>query len=180
MSRSHDKKTLSELKALLWDRGIIPKKWMLNYVRKSEAVHLLNNITTAEELPQNYIKTIKERCSQHRRKMYKSKKDRESGFGTPLTREERLRLVMNTAVSLTFINAQPRPDGFVSYLGSKKGKTAFVFKDSSETVYLFTRSEVEKLSSMGLYVPRGTLTASRNKIQRPAKSANTLKDIFGS
>jgi hypothetical protein len=180
MSVHYDKYTLVVLREKLWDSGAVPKKWMLTYIRKSEAVYLLNHLSVQPTLPDNYVKTIKERCSQHRKKMYRSKKDRENGFGTPLTREERLRLVMNTADALIFVEVKEFADGFTSYLGSKKGRTSFTFNDSSGAVYMFTRSEVEKLSSMGLYIPRGVLTASRNKVQRPAKSAKTLKDIFGS
>jgi len=180
MAREQDKRTLVELRAMLWDRGLLPKKWMLNYVKKAEAIHLLKNVSSLEELPPNYVKIIKERCSQHRKKVYRSKKNRQSGFGTPLTRDERLRLVMNTADSLTFVEVKEFEDGFTSYLGSKRGKVAFIFKDAADSPYQFTRSEVEKLSGMGLYLPRGVLTTSRNKVQKPAKSANTLKDLFGS
>jgi len=177
MGNNYEKMTLVDLRQLLWDKELLPKKWMLNYVKKAEAIHLLENLQTTNSIPDSYIKTIKERCSVHRKKVYRSKKKRQSG-APELTREERLKLVLNTADSLVFVSIE-ETDGFVSYLGSKKGKVAFVFKDSKDTSYLFTRSEVEKLSNMGLYVPRGVLSSSRTKVQKPAKTTNTLKDIFG-
>jgi len=179
MSSKYNHHNLTELRQRLWDSGVVPKKWMLNYIKRAEAIYLLDNITPPNIMPDNYTKIIKERCSKHRKKMYRSKKNRQAGFAAPLTREERLRHVMNTAEALTFVEINEHKEGFVSYLGSRRGKVAFTFKDSSDATYLFTRAEVEKLASMGLYVPRGVITSARNKIQKPAKSTNTLKNIFG-
>ena len=177
MDSKYEKLTLVSLRSLLWERELLPKKWMLNYVKKAEVIHLLENVQANTGAPESYIKTIKERCSAHRKKVYRSKKNRQSGV-PDLTREERLKLVLNTANSLIFVSVE-ETSGFTSYLGSKKGKVAFVFKDSNETVYQFTRSEVERLSSMGLYIPRGVLSSSRTKVQKPVKATNTLKDLFG-
>lgn len=179
MSSSYDNYTLNDLKDLIWGRGIIPKRWMLNYVKKSEAVYLAENIFSAEDLPKSYVKVIKERCSKHRKKVYRSRKNRQLELSSGLTKEEKIKRVLNTADSLIFVEAVDVPEGFTSYLGSSRGKLAFVFKDPEGVQYKFTRTEVEKLAKAGLYVPRGVLSVSRTKMNKPAKASNTLKDIFG-
>lgn len=179
MSNQYDTYTLKELKELLWEHGLVPKRWMLNYIKKAEALYLSNNLDTFKELPDSYLKVIKERCSKHRKKVYKSRKNRDKDFSTSLTKEEKFKLILNTAESLIFSEVIEVPEGFTSFFGSTRGKLAFVFKDVSGTEYMFTRSEVEKFSKSGLYVPRGILSVSRTKTSKPAKSANRLKDIFG-
>lgn len=171
--------TLVQLREELWARGLIPKRWMLNYVRKAEAIHLLNNISSKDELPASYVKTIKGRSSVHRKKVYQSRKKRKAGFGASLTKEERLKKVANMADALIFVEVEHNEEPFTSYFGSTKAKLAFVFRDSSGTTYKFTRTEVEKLSALGLYVPRGVMSNSRTKVDKPAKATKTLKDIFG-
>jgi len=179
MAKDYENSTLTVLREELWKRGLIPKRWMLNYVRKSEAVHLLTHVNSIEDLPVNYITTIKKRCSAHRKKVYQSRKTRQGALGASLSKEEKLKKMLNTADTLVFVEVEQTEDGFTSYLGSGKGKLAFVFKDASDTIYRFTRTEVEKLASMGLYIPRGVLSSSRTRVDQPAKSTKTLKDIFG-
>lgn len=179
MSDSYKKMTLYELKEILWVRGVIPKKWMLNYIKKAEAVYLATNVHSSEEMPDAYIKVIKERCSKHRKKVYRSRKNRQNTFATELTKEEKLKRVINNADALIFIETLDQPEGFTSYLGSSRGKLAFVFKDTNDNKYMFTRTEVEKLAKAGLYIPRGVLSTSRTKVQAPPKASNRLKDIFG-
>ena len=111
--------------------------------------------------------------------MYRSKKDRQAKFGAPLTREERVKLVMNTADSLLFKEKVEHPNGFTSYLGSTRGKIAFVFNDSAGTEYSFTKAEVQKMSSLGLYVPRGVMTNHKPQpADVPKVRSKKLKDLF--
>jgi hypothetical protein len=179
MPDNYEHLTLGKLKEELWAKGLIPKRWMLNYVRKSEAIHLLTNVESPEAVPTNYVTIIKQRCSNHRKKVYQSRKNRQEGFGAALSKEEKLKKIANTADTLIFVELENHDSAFTSYLGSNKAKLAFVFKDQSGTLYKFTRTEIEKLASMGLYVPRGVLSSARTRIDKPAKSTKTLKDIFG-
>lgn len=167
-----------KLRNELWSRKYIPKKWMLNYVKKSEAIYILNNFSSQSDIPKSYIETIRSRCSIHRKKVYKAKKDRIKNFGTNLTKEERYRKIINSADKLVFVEVEQNDSAFTSYFGSTKGMTAFIFRDSNNELYRFTRTEVEKLVSLGLYLPRGVLSTSRTKVSKPAKSTKTLKDIF--
>jgi len=82
------------------------------------------------------------------------------------------------ADTLSFVEVEHHEDAFTSYFGSTRAKAAFVFKDSSGDLYKFTRTEVEKLASLGLYLPRGVMSNSRTKADKPAKSTKTLKDLF--
>lgn len=170
--------TLVKLRNEVWGRSLVPKKWMLNYIRKNEALYLLNNLKHGETAPESYISTIKYRCSVHRKKVYQAKKDRSKIFGTGLTKEERYRKVVNTADTLSFVRVDQNEEPFVSYFGSTRGKVAFVFKDSNDDEYLFTRTEVEKLASAGLHIPRGVISSLRTKTDQPAKATKTLRDIF--
>lgn len=180
MADSYEHLTLVQLREELWTRGLIPKRWMLNYVRKAEALHLLQNIQSQDELPKSYVKTIKDRSSAHRKKVYQSRKKRKAGFATSLTKEERLKKVANIADTLSFVEVEHNDEPFTSYFGSTKAKLAFVFKSTDGEKYRFTRTEVERLIALGLYVPRGVMSNSRTKVDKPAKSNKTLKDIFGS
>jgi len=180
MADKYEHLTLVQLREELWDRELIPKRWMLNYVRKAEAIHLLNNISSKAELPSSYVSTIKDRSSAHRKKVYQSRKKRKAGFAASLTKEERLKKVANTADTFTFVEVEHNEEPFTSYFGSTKAKIAFVFKDKTGTIYRFTRTEVDRLSALGLYVPRGVMSNSRTKVDKPAKSTKTLKDIFDS
>lgn len=177
MKTDYEHHTVRQLRELVWSRGLIEKRWMLNYVKKGEAISLLVKYESAENVPVEYLDTIKRRNSVHRKKVYQSRKDRQARFGAPLTREERVKYVMNTADKLTFKERIEHSEGFTSYLGSTRGKIAFVFCDASGVEYQFTKSEVQKMSSMGLYVPRGVLTGSKTTAT-PPKPSKRLKDIF--
>lgn len=179
MPSNNDTRTLTELKELLWTRGVIPKRWMLNYIKKAEAVYLADNVKEGDGLPDAYLTVIKERCSKHKKKVYRSRKNRQQSFSSDLTKDEKLKLVVNTANSLVFSEVVEVEEGFTSYLGSSRGKIAFIFHDAANSEYKFTRTEVEKLVKLGLYIPRGVLSTSRTKIQKPAASSKRLKDIFG-
>ena len=182
MTRNYEQFTVRQLRELVWDNKLIAKRWMLNYVKKREAITLLIKYKTQDEVPDQYLARIRQRNSDHRKKVYKSKKDRQAKFGAPLTREERVKLVMNTADSLIFKEKVEHADGFTSYLGSTRGKIAFVFNDSAGTEYSFTKSEVQKMSSLGLYVPRGVMTNHKPKSPQTTSAPQTrskkLKDLF--
>ena len=182
MTRNYEQFTVRQLRELVWDKGLLSKRWMLNYVKKREAITLLVKYTAPEEVPEQYLERIRKRNADHRKKVYQSKKDRQAKFGAPLTREERVRLVMNTADSLIFKEKVEHPDGFTSYLGSTRGKFAFVFNDSAGTEYSFTKSEVQKMSSLGLYVPRGVMTNAATRPTQQTSNTKTrskkLKDLF--
>jgi hypothetical protein len=175
MAKGYEQHTVRQLRELIWDKGLLPKRWMLNYVRKNEAIELLRRYENSEEVPEVYMKLIKQRSSEHRKKVYRSRKNRQAKFGATLSREERFKVVSNTAPSLKFKERREYDDNFTSYLGSTRAKTAFVFVDESDSEYLFTKGEVQKLASMGLYVPRGTLSSE----PAPTKSRKRLKDLFG-
>lgn len=173
---NYEKYTVRELRELIWSQNLIPKRWMLNYVKKAEAVAILTQFQSYEDIPNQYIETIKKRSSLHRKKVYNSRKYRQAKFGAELTKDERLRLVINSADKLLFKEKRELSEGFTSYLGSSRGKTAFVFNDIQGAEYLFTKSEVQKLASMGLYVPRGAMNSSPANIKQP--SGRKLRDIF--
>lgn len=177
MKTDYEQYNVRQLRELVWSRGLLEKRWMLNYVRKREAITLLVKFDSAEQVPVAYVDTIRQRSSIHRKKVYQSRKDRQARFGAPLTREERVKYVMNTADKLTFKERVEHPEGFTSYLGSTRGKIAFVFCDASGTEYEFTKSEVQKMSAMGLYVPRGVLSGSKTTAE-PVKPSRRLKDLF--
>lgn len=177
MVMDYDTYTVRELRELIWKRGLMPKRWMLNYVKKKEAVTILSSFNTVNEVPEKYLETIKKRNSVHRKKVYRSRKSRQDKFGTALTREERLKYIVNTAERLVFKEKRDLADGFTSYLGSTRGKIAFVFEDANNAEYLFTKSEVQSLSSMGLYIPRGIMNAGPTPHKETTKKR--LKDIFG-
>jgi len=176
MQKNYDAYTVRQLRELVWTKELVPKRWMLNYIKKKEAIELLVRFSSAEEVPDRYIDTIKSRNSQHRKKVYNSKKSRQKKFGATLTREERLKFVINSAERLLFKERKEVPEGFTSFLGSTRGKYAYVFVDVNEEEYLFTKLEVRKLSSMGLFVPRGAMTGSTAAPK--TESRKLLKDIL--
>ena len=176
MKRDYDHYTVRQLRELVWNNGLIEKRWMLNYVKKKEAIALLTKFTHKDEVPEKYIEKIKARSADHRKKVYKSKKDRQTKFGAPLTREERLKLVMNTADSLIYKEKVEHEDGFTSYLGSTRGKIAFVFTDSKGTEYSFTKAEVQRMSALGLYIPRGIMTNSQ--VKPNSTPSRKLRDLY--
>jgi hypothetical protein len=176
MKRDYDHYTVRQLRELVWSNGLIEKRWMLNYVKKKEAIALLTKFTHPDEVPEKYLEKIKARSSDHRKKVYRSKKDRQAKFGAPLTREERLKLVMNTADSLIFKEKIEHDSGFTSYLGSTRGKIAFVFIDSSGAEYSFTKAEVQRMSALGLYIPRGVMTNAQTKPN--TSTSRKLRDLY--
>lgn len=178
MKTEYDQYTVRQLRELVWNKGLVKKRWMLNYIRKGEAKTLLVKYNSVEEVPEAYITTIKKRSSDHRKKVYQSRKDRQARFGAPLTRDERVKRVMNTAETLVYKERVEHPEGFTSYLGSTRGKIAFVFVDDTGDEYSFTKAEVQKMAQLGLYVPRGVLTNTQAKPAKPAKPSKRLKDLF--
>ncbi len=178
MKTDYDRYTVRQLRELVWDKGLVGKRWMLNYIRKREAITLLVKFDSADEVPEAYITTIKRRNSEHRKKVYQSRKDRQAKFGAPLTRDERVKRVMNTADTLIYKERVEHAEGFTSYLGSTRGKIAFVFQDSSGDEYSFTKAEVQKMAALGLYVPRGVLSGSQPKAAAATKPSKRLKDLF--
>lgn len=179
MPNSYDRHTVRHLRELVWDRGLVAKRWMLNYIRKKEAITLLVTYNSEAEVPVEYKELIKKRSADHRKKVYQSRKDRQAKFGAPLTRDERLKLIMNNAESLTFKDKVEHDDGFTSYLGSTRGKIAFVFNDANGVEYLFTKSEVQKLSALGLYVPRGVMNATKTTpTTAKTERRKRLKDLY--
>lgn len=175
MTQEYEKYTVRQLREMVWLKGLLPKRWMLNYVKKAEAISMLVSFQHPHEIPVQYLETIKKRNSEHRKKVYRSRKSRQEKFGAALTREERLKFVINAADTLLFKEHHEIEDGFTSFLGSTRAKHAFIFVDSSDNKYMFTKAEVQKLSSMGLYIPHGILS-----VPSTAKSSNkkTLRDIF--
>lgn len=178
MGEDYDSYTVRELREKVFESGLIEKRWMLTYIRKKEAITLLSLYTSADEVPENYMKIIRERNSKHRKKVYMGRKRRQEKFGAPLSREERFKLAANEAESLKYKERKVLEDGFTSFLGSTRAKIAFVFVDGSGKEYLFTRSEVQKLKTMGLSVPRGVLTTSSQPKTEAAKKSKKLKDLF--
>ncbi len=178
MKKGYEQYTVRQLREMVWNKGLLSKRWMLNYVRKKEAINLLTKFSKGEDVPEAYVKVIKERSSKHRKKVYKSRKDRQALFGAPLSRDERLQVATKSASRLVFKERREYDVKFTSYLGSTRAKVAFVFNDPEGTEFLFTKSEVKKLSSMGLYVPRGILSSEATpKAGEPSR--RRLKDLFG-
>jgi len=83
---------------------------------------------------------------------------------------------MNTADSLIYKEKVEHEDGFTSYLGSTRGKIAFVFTDSKGTEYSFTKAEVQRMSALGLYIPRGIMTNSQ--VKPNSTPSRKLRDLY--
>ena len=183
MFNNYSDYNVRQLRETVWDRGLLPKKWMLNYVKKDEALTLLAqeqllNGNLQEEVIPEYTEEIKVRVSEHRAKSYRAKKDRKEIFGIQsATREERLKSVLNKIGTLEFREKQRYEENFTSSLGSTRGNIAFIFTDPFGDVYQFTKNEVQLLLENGLELPRGILTSFAPNNSK-ASIGPKLKDIF--
>lgn len=178
MRPDYEQYTVRQLREMVWENKLLGKRWMLNYVRKQEAIDLLVKYSGNPPAPENYITVLKKRSSRHRKKVYRSKKIRAQKFGAELTKDERVRLAGNIADRLEFQERKEFSDGFVSYLGSTRGKFAYIFTDPTGKDYKFTKSEVQKLATYGLEVPREAFRTAAQDNHAAPKTGKRLQDLF--
>ena len=174
MGNNYKDQTLPELRELIWERGLVDQRWKLNYIRKNEAVSLLERYATSAEVPDTYIKVLEERRVRHRTSVRRSRKNRKLAFGVKLTKDELRRRAQNKAPQLKYKGKRVIEEGFVSYMGSTRAKMAVVFEDDVGTEILLTTTEAQKLVAYGLKAPKQAFTNYANK----KRHRTTLNDVF--
>lgn len=172
----YDKLNIAQLRALLWDRDLVPERWMLYFLKKHEACRILEanrSLTTNEQA------SLRRRQKRHSEKIMTAKKDRAEQFGTTkMTVEERLTAAIDRRGPLTFSRIQEFDEPFESAAGSKRGKVAVVFIDAAGEEFLLTKGEAEKAKNRGVAVPFHVFTASR-KVKMPRTNTHkTMKDYW--
>ena len=178
--------TVRELREMLWEAEAVPRRWMLSYIKKQEAVDLMSALDTTSEtetivLPDDYQQALKARQDSHVKKAQRAKKNREEQFGvSATTHRERLRIIHESAAPLLYTGKAFFEDGFTSAAGSVRGKMALKFQtDQEDDVYLFTRAEAQILQEWGVEVPSGALHYSKDKATITHRlGGKTLKDVF--
>lgn len=166
--------TVLELRELLWDRSIVSSRWMLTYIRKGEAISLLES---GEEVTDEFVALLRERQEKHMKKALSARKDRAKQFGvSSLTHEERVKVVIDTHGELRFLESRSYDEGFTSATGSKRGKHAIVFLNPQDQEVVLTKGEARIASSMGVQVP---FSAFSNAKPYKKNGKKTLKDVFG-
>jgi len=165
--------TVLELRELLWDRSLVPSRWLLTYIRKSEAVDLLEK---GEEVSEEFVSALRARQNKHMKGALSARKDRAKQFGiSSLTHEERVKLIIEKYGDLKFLESRSYPDGFVSATGSRRGKHAIAFMGPDDEEVVLTKGEARIASSLGVQVPFSAFSNSK----AGKSTGKTLKDVFG-
>src|SRR5688572_366311 len=143
--------TVLELRELLWDRSIVPSRWMLTYIRKAEAVSLLES---GEEVTEDFVTMLRARQDKHMKNALSARKHRAQQFGvSSLTHEERVKVIIEQHGELKFLESRTYDEGFTSATGSKRGKHAIAFLNPKGEEVILTKGEARIASSLGVSVP---------------------------
>lgn len=171
----YSSKKVLELRELLWAKGLVESRWMLTYIRKTEALHYLeSNI----ELDSDYVDELRERQQRHMSKALAARKNRALKFGTTkLTLEERVKQVVSDNPSLEFLETRQYDDGYVSSTGSRRGKHAIVFLGNSGQEILLTKGEGRMALAYGVTIPFSAFLTPKAG-DRPS-DLKGLDDVFG-
>ena len=109
----------------------------------------------------------------------KPKIDRKARFKpSKLTVEEKCTLFFSKNPSIRFVRQEEFTQGFCSELGNTRSKTAFVFTDTENNSYLFTKNEVKVLQSIGVPVSAADLVEKKKSTKKAVVGSTTLKDLF--
>lgn len=168
--------TVLKLRELLWEKELVPSRWMLTYIKKDEALLLLRR---DKSVPTKFIDILRERQRQHLSKAMTAQKDRADQFGiTLLTTEERVRRIVAANPNLKYVERRHCPDGFTSSVLSRRGKLALVFVSEEGEEFLFTKGEAQQGQPFGLSVPSDAFKLEKKIPDAANKSGKTPKDIF--
>lgn len=172
----YDRLNIRQLQELLWERELVPKRWMLFQLKRHEVIRILELNRAITEKDQTTLQNRQKRKTQ---KSMKAAKDRTQQFGTSkLTPEERLKQAIDTRGPLTFRGMREFEEPFESAAGSRRGKVAVVFTDSEGNDFLLTKGEAEKAKGMGVPVPFHVFQATR-KVKLPkTKAYKPVSDYF--
>lgn len=156
MSSNYDAQNISTLRNILRDRGIITKTWMLNYVRKSEAIYLLSFDDTLDHtltVPENFRLILKHRRKESVKKYNQNRAYRQRSFSIDNpTKEEVLRHLAMTKADMKFLRHETHPEGFDSVTGHTRASLALVFTDGISE-FMVSKAEAKKLESFGISIP---------------------------
>ena len=168
--------TLIDLRKMILNLGLVPKKSLISYIRKQEAIEILENYKTSEDLPENYLEVLHGRRSLAGRKSYQRRKTKVSA---PLNLEERKKKAVYKAPLLKYVTSRRIEDGFLSFLGSTNSKVALIFTDEFEKEVLLTRKEARDLEKYGLIIPKSVKSPSgQERAPAPEKIKKRLKDLL--
>lgn len=170
-------KTVLELRELLADRGLVPSRWMLTYIRKAEAVEILTSNASIDE---SFTKELRDRQGAHMNKALAARKKRDETFGVKhLTHEERVKRVVRLLGPLKFVDVRVYEDGFESATGSRRGKHAIIFQGRDDIEVILTKGEAKLAAALGVDVPFSAFSFSKNATKSGKDGMKTLRDIFG-
>jgi hypothetical protein len=172
----YDRLTVKQLQALLWERELIPERWMLYFLKKHEMCRILEANRSVSQADKD---SLRRRQKRHSEKTMTAKKDRTEQFGTTkTTAEERLTAAIDRRGPLTFSGMKEFDEPFESAAGSKRGKVAVVFIDAAGEEFLLTKGEAQQAKDRGVAVPFHVFTASR-KVKMPRTNTHkTMKDYW--
>ncbi|MCW4026126.1 MAG: hypothetical protein NWE76_01415 [Candidatus Bathyarchaeota archaeon] len=160
---------------MLWDRKLVSSRWMLTYIRKAEAVELLE----AEQLiSDDFVSELRQRQATHMEKAIAARKSRAERFGvSSLTHQERVEILVKENSPLEYVGTKTFEDGFESATGSRRGKYAVILKNADGEELLFTKGEAKIASAAGVSIPFSAFSPSRGNTV--FGSGKTIKDVFG-
>jgi len=163
--------TVVRLRELLIERGLVSSKWMVYYIKKHEALKILE---VEKPVNSRMVEVLRERQGRHMSKAVASRKRREMMFGiAELTRDEMVQRLVVEHPGLKFSEVKTFSDGFESATGYRRGKQAIVFVDDSGDQVMLTKSEAKMAESHGIRIPSLAYTSSA-----PDARTKTFKDIF--
>lgn len=163
-----------DLRELLWERGLVERRWMLTYIKKAEVVEIL---TKGVPPPEPYIALLRQRQKTHMTKATSARRDRAARFGVAtLTPAEKIQRILHENPILEYVGTRVFPDGFESASGYRRGTRAIVVRTPDGAELLLTKGEAEMLRDLGIGIPHSAFSATK-KVARPT-TARTMKDMF--